>query len=41
MFCLNLINAMIEMTRVVIVIENVFLILFIIRVKAALNILSW
>ena len=44
MFYLNLIDAKIastiEMTRVVIIIEDVFLISFITRVKTVLNILS-
>ena len=44
MFCLNLIDvkivSMIEITRVVIIIENVFLITSVIRVKIVLNILN-
>ena len=44
MFCLNLIDAKIasaiEITRVIIIIKNVFLISFAIRVKIVLNILN-
>ena len=44
MFYLNLIDAkaasMIEITRIIIIIEDVFLISFIIRTKVILNILS-
>ena len=43
MFCLGLTETVpaIKMTRVVIIIEDVFLIPSAIRVKAALNILNW
>ena len=45
MFYLNLIDAkitsMIEMIRVIIIIKDVFLISFIIRIKIILNILNW
>ena len=40
MFYFDLIDAMIEIIRVIIIIKNVFLISFIIRIKAALNILN-
>ena len=44
MFCLNLIDvkvaSMIEMIREIIIIKNVFLITFVIRVKVVLNILN-
>ena len=44
MFCLNLINvkvaSAIEITRVIIIIENVFLISSAIRIKVVLNILN-
>ena len=45
MFYLDLIDAKtastIKMIRIIIIIENVFLISFAVRVKIALNILSW
>ena len=45
MFCLGLtdvkVASTIEMTRIIIIIENVFLISFAARVKVILNILSW